>query len=69
MNRNEKLLNEQECEIIMLLADGLTNKQIGEVFGVTEKAVEVSLQNMLNKLDRKHPNEMITWAYLGGVLK
>lgn len=69
MNHRERLLSERECEIIMLLADGLTNRQIGEAFGVSENTVEVCLQDMLHKLNRKHPNEMITWAYLGGVLK
>ena len=49
----EKLnqLSHQERRVVALLADGMTNKQIGEQLGLTEKTVKNYLANIFTKLN------------------
>lgn len=49
----EKLsqLSPQERRVVALLADGLTNKQIGEQLGLTEKTVKNYLATIFSKLN------------------
>jgi two-component system, NarL family, response regulator DevR len=44
------LLSGQERRVLALLADGLTNKGIGEKLGLTEKTVKNYLSNIFDKL-------------------
>jgi DNA-binding NarL/FixJ family response regulator len=44
------LLSPQECRVLALLADGLTNKGIGGQLGLTEKTVKNYLSNIFDKL-------------------
>jgi two-component system response regulator DevR len=44
------VLSPQELRVIALLAEGLTNKEIGEKLGLTEKTVKNYLSNMFDKL-------------------
>ena len=43
-------LSPQESRVLALLADGLTNKEIGEKLGLTEKTVKNYLANVFDKL-------------------
>jgi DNA-binding NarL/FixJ family response regulator len=49
---NERLegLSPQERRVLALLAEGLTNKEIGEKLGLTEKTVKNYLANVFDKL-------------------
>lgn len=62
-------LSRRECSMIAYLADGFTNKQIGERFGLSEDAVQENLHKMMIKKGFYHSYQLITWAYLDGVLK
>ena len=44
------VLSPQERRVLALLADGLTNKEIGEKLGLTEKTVKNYLANVFDKL-------------------
>ena len=44
------LLSPQEQRVLALLADGLTNKDIGDRLGLTEKTVKNYLSNLFDKL-------------------
>lgn len=44
------VLSPQERRVLALLADGLTNKEIGEKLGLTEKTVKNYLSNVFDKL-------------------
>jgi two-component system response regulator DevR len=46
-----KLLSQQERRVVALLADGLTNKEIGAQLGLTEKTVKNYLAAIFTKLD------------------
>lgn len=41
----------RELEVLQLLAEGLTNAQIGERLGVTARTVKTHVQNLIGKLD------------------
>ncbi|WP_179223084.1 response regulator transcription factor [Pontibacter ummariensis] len=64
-----QLLNKQECQVIAYLADGLTHEQIGKKLEWSELTVESRLEEMMRKLNMSHSYQLISWAYLEGVLK
>lgn len=55
--------------MIAYLADGYTNKQIGDKFKLSEDDVQKYLQKMMLKKGFNHSYQLISWAYLDGVLK
>jgi DNA-binding NarL/FixJ family response regulator len=44
-------LTQREQEVLVLLADGLTNRQIGDQLAMTEKTASVHVSNILRKLE------------------
>ena len=46
-----QLLTPREAEIVQLLADGLSNKQIARCLGITDATVKNHVHNILEKLD------------------
>ena len=44
-------LTEREAEVLDLLAEERTNRQIGDVLFISEKTVSVHVTNLLRKLD------------------
>lgn len=44
------LLTPQECTVLRLIGEGLTNRQIGDRMGLTEKTVKNYTTNLLSKL-------------------
>lgn len=69
MDRNIAMLSRRECSMIAYLADGYSNKQIGEKFGLSEGAVQEYLSKMMHKKGFNHSYQLISWAYLDGILK
>ncbi|WP_181885007.1 response regulator transcription factor [Pontibacter diazotrophicus] len=69
MKANLQILSWRECSMIAYLADGYTNKQIGEKFNLSEDDVQEYLQKMMKKKGFNHSYQLISWAYLDGVLK
>lgn len=63
------LISRQECSIIAGLAEGYTDKQIGEKTGLSETAVQQNLRNLMRKRGVRHSYELISWAYMNGFLK
>lgn len=45
------MVTPRELEVLQLLAEGLTNAQIGERLGVTARTVKTHVQNLIGKLD------------------
>ncbi|GAB3811988.1 helix-turn-helix domain-containing protein [Pontibacter rugosus] len=69
MTKDVVQFSEQECLIIAFMADGYTNGQISQQLSCSEPAVEKSLQHMMQKLRLAHLYQLISWAYLEGVLR
>ena len=55
-------LTPQERKILLLLADGLTNRQIGEQMFLAEKTIKNYVSNLLMKLGMKRRTEAAVYA-------
>ena len=64
-----QILSRRECSMIACLADGFTNKQIGDKFKLSEDDVQQYLLKMMRKKGFNHSYQLITWAYMDGMLK
>lgn len=64
-----QILSRRECSMIACLADGYSYKQIGERFGLSESDVQEYLLKMMRKKGFNHSYQLISWAYMDGVLK
>ncbi len=58
-------LTEREREVVTLVAEGLTNREIGEAIFVSESTVKFHVRNVMRKLDVHHRAEV---AYAAGKL-
>jgi DNA-binding CsgD family transcriptional regulator len=54
-------LSPREREIAMLIARGLTNKEIGSRLTISERTVGTHVQNIFNKLDVGNRAQIATW--------
>jgi FixJ family two-component response regulator len=52
-------LSPREREVLELLAEGCSNKQIGRVLDISPRTVEIHRANMMAKLDAHHPAEAV----------
>jgi len=57
-----KHLTDQERKILVLLADGLTNRQIAEKLSLAEKTVKNYVSNMLSKMGMARRTEAAVYA-------
>jgi DNA-binding NarL/FixJ family response regulator len=62
-------LTPRELEVLRLVAEGLSNAQVGERIGRTEGTVKVHLKNILQKLDVKDRTEAVTTALRRGFIR
>ena len=61
-------LTEREREILALIADGLTNRQIAEQLVVSVKTVETHRTNLMQKLDLHDRTELVKYAIRKGLI-
>jgi DNA-binding NarL/FixJ family response regulator len=59
---NEDCLTPREREVLQLIAEGYTNKQISEILSLSIKTVQVHRTNMMKKLDLHDRGELIKYA-------
>lgn len=60
---NEELLSDRQTEILQMIADGLTTKQVARELGITQKTVH----NHLNAIYRRLDTQSLTHAVLSAV--
>lgn len=60
---NEDLLSERQTEILQMIADGLSTKQVARELGITQKTVH----NHLNAIYRRLDTQSLTHAVLSAV--
>lgn len=58
---NDKL-TPREREVLQLIAEGYTNKEIGEILKISIKTVKAHRSNLMNKLDLHDRGELIRYA-------
>jgi DNA-binding NarL/FixJ family response regulator len=61
-------LTEREMEVLHLLAEGLSNKEIARALSVTTRTVNFHVGNILHKLDVLSRLEAVVWAKDHGVV-
>jgi DNA-binding NarL/FixJ family response regulator len=55
-------LTRREREITVLVADGLTNRQIADVLHLAERTAENHVQHILTKLGFRNRAQIAAWA-------
>ena len=55
-------LSERELEVLFLVSQGKSNREIAEVLGLSEKTVRNHVSNLLEKLDKSNRIELATYA-------
>lgn len=55
-------LTKREREVLVGVADGLSNRRIGEQLAISPRTVEIHRANMLTKMGAQHTSEAIRVA-------
>ena len=63
------MLTDREEEVLLLVAQGLTNRQIGERLFISAKTVSVHVSNVLAKLGASGRAEAVSLAHQRGLLE
>lgn len=62
-------LTGREIEILGLVGDGMTSKEIAEQLYISENTVRNHVRNILDKLGMKSRFEAVNWAYREGLIE
>jgi len=62
-------LTKRETEILEMLAKGLTNKEIGRVFGISENTARNHVNSIIQKLEVSDRTEAATTAIWRGIIQ
>ena len=62
-------LTEREKEVLRLVAEGSTNRDIASQLNVTENTVKYHLKNILEKLHLRNRAQAVAYAMQTGLLK
>ena len=57
-----ELLSSREQEVLTLVAQGLTNKEVAEKLYISENTVKYHMKNILDKLHLQNRAQVIAWA-------
>ena len=60
-------LSQREREVLTLMAEGLTNRQIAERLGIGEKTVKTHVSNVLGKLNVSDRTQAAVYAWKSGL--
>jgi DNA-binding NarL/FixJ family response regulator len=63
----DERLSQHEIEIVVALAEGLTNREIAERVGISEDAVASDLSRVLRKLGLRNRVQVAVWAVKQGL--
>jgi len=61
-------LSKREREVLRLVADGHSNKQIGQKLGITERTVKFHVTSIRNKLGAENRAQAVALAAQRGLL-
>jgi two-component system NarL family response regulator len=61
-------LSQREADVLKLVVNGNTNKEIAKELFISEHTVKVHLRNVLTKLNLRNRQEAITYAFQEGLL-
>jgi DNA-binding NarL/FixJ family response regulator len=61
-NQTQDVLSAREREVLQLIAEGYTNKQIAEILSISVKTVQAHRTSLMQKLDLHDRGELIKYA-------
>ncbi len=67
-NQTTELLTERETEIIKLIAEGFSNKEIGSKLYISHRTVDTHRTNLMKKLDVSNIAGLISYAIRNGIV-
>ena len=62
-------LSERERDVVVLVAEGLGNKQVGATLGISVKTVESHRRNIMRKLGLKSSADLVRYAVRDGLVQ
>ena len=62
-------LSERERDVVVLVAEGLGNKQVGTTLGISVKTVESHRRNIMHKLGLKSSADLVRYAVRDGLVQ
>jgi DNA-binding NarL/FixJ family response regulator len=62
-------LTKRELQVLELLAEGLTNKEIADKIFLSKRTVETHRKNLIDKTHCKNTSALIKYAIINGILK
>lgn len=65
----EPMISERELEVLRKVAEGLSNREIGEELHIAESTVKNHLRNILEKLHLRNRAQLVAYAYEQGWLQ
>lgn len=68
-SRLESKLSEREREVLKLIAEGYTNKEIADMIFLSVKTVETHKAHIMDKLELRSRAELVRYALDNGLLK
>jgi two-component system response regulator NreC len=67
-NQQAELLTDRETEIIKLIAEGFSNKEIGSKLFISHRTVDTHRTNLMKKLDVSNIAGLISYAIRNGIV-
>jgi DNA-binding NarL/FixJ family response regulator len=67
--REQQVLTLRECEVLRLIASGLTNRQIADRLFISVKTVETHRSNIMQKLDVHTIADLVRYAIKTGLIE
>jgi DNA-binding NarL/FixJ family response regulator len=62
-------LTDRELKVLEAIAKGMSNKEIGSAFGITESTVKAHITNILGKLHAADRTQAVTTAIKRGIIR
>jgi two-component system response regulator NreC len=66
---SELQLTERETEILKLVSQGMTNKEIGDTLNISHRTVDTHRTNLMKKLDVTNVAGLIRFAFKNGLIQ
>ena len=63
-----EVLTDREREVLILIAEGYTNAQVGQTLHISPKTVDVHRMNIMNKLDLHNRTDLVKYAIRKGLV-